>query len=103
MAADRDLPKFKPPHPGEYLRLDILPALNMTITDLAEHLKISRASLSELVNERRSVSVEMAQRLGQAFGNGTRFWMTLQMQYDIWEVERDSDIVVKRVKPNKAA
>ncbi|MBY0224331.1 MAG: HigA family addiction module antidote protein [Hyphomicrobium sp.] len=103
MAADRDLPKFKPPHPGEYLRLDILPALNMTITDLAEHLKVSRASLSELVNERRSVSVEMAQRLGQAFGNGTRFWMMLQMQYDIWEAERDSEIFVKRVKPTKAA
>jgi addiction module HigA family antidote len=103
MAADRDLPKFKPPHPGEYLRLDILPALNMTITDLAKHLKVSRASLSELVNERRSVSIEMAQRLGQAFGNGTRFWMTLQMQYDIWEAERDSDIFVKRVKPPKAA
>jgi plasmid maintenance system antidote protein VapI len=45
----------------------------------------------------------MAQRLGQAFGNGTRFWMTLQMQYDIWEAERDSDIFVKRVKPPKAA
>ena len=78
MAAERGLPKFKPPHPGAYLRLDILPALGMTITELAEHLQISRASLSELVNERRSVSVEMAQRLGQAFGNGTRFWMTLQ-------------------------
>ena len=73
MGANRDMPKFKPPHPGEYLREDILPALDMTITDLANHLGVSRPTLSDLVNEKRAVSVEMAQRLGQAFRNGTRF------------------------------
>jgi antitoxin HigA-1 len=103
MAADRDLPRFKPPHPGEYLKEDILPALGMTITDLADHLGVSRASLSELVNGNRSVSLEMAQRLGQAFKNGTRFWMTLQMQRDIWLAEQDSNIVVKPVKRSSRA
>jgi antitoxin HigA-1 len=103
MAADRDLPGFEPPHPGEYLKEDLLPALGMTITDLAEHLGVSRASLSELVNGNRSVSLEMAQRLGQAFKNGTRFWMTLQMQRDIWLAEQDSDIVVKPVKRSPRA
>ena len=103
MGANRDMPKFKPPHPGEYLREDILPALDMTITDLANHLGVSRPTLSDLVNEKRAVSVEMAQRLGQAFRNGTRFWMTLQMQLDIWEAEREGDIIVKPVAKNKAA
>jgi len=103
MGADRDLPRFKPPHPGEYLRLDIIPELGVTITELAEHLHVSRASLSELVNEKRSVSLEMAQRLGQAFGNGTRFWMTLQLQRDIWEAEQDHGIKIKPFPKNKAA
>ena len=103
MAADKDLPRFEPPHPGEYLKEDILPALGMTITDLADHLGVSRASLSELVNGNRSVSLEMAQRLGQAFKNGTRFWMTLQMQRDIWLAEQDSKIVVKPVKRSSRA
>ena len=65
--------KLEPPHPGEFIREDILPDLNMTIKNLAEHLGVSRVALSEVINERRAVSIEMAQRLGKAFGNGTRF------------------------------
>ncbi|MDO9382300.1 MAG: HigA family addiction module antitoxin [Hyphomicrobiaceae bacterium] len=105
MAADRNLPGFEPPHPGDYLREDILPALDMTITQLAEHLGVSRASLSELVNANRSVSLEMAQRLGQAFRNGTRFWMALQMQRDIWLAEQNSRVSVKPIvrKSSRAA
>jgi addiction module HigA family antidote len=95
---DNELPAFEPPHPGEYLRKDILPALGMTITDLADHLGVTRASLSELVNCRRDLSLEMAQRLGQAFRNGTRFWWALQAQRDIWFAERNKKIRVKPVK-----
>jgi antitoxin HigA-1 len=98
MADDEGLPGFEPPHPGEYIRKDILPALNMTITDLAKHLGVTRASLSELVNCNRDLSLEMAQRLGQAFRNGTRFWMALQMQRDIWLAERESKISVDPIK-----
>ncbi len=105
MSAERELPRFRPPHPGEYIRDDILPSLEMTITDLAEHLGVSRASLSELVNGNRSLSIEMAQRLGQAFGNGTRFWVQLQMQRDIWDAEKNSGIKIKllRQRSGKAA
>lgn len=95
MARDRDGPGFEPPHPGEYLKEDVLPALNMTITDLARHLGVSRASLSEFVNGNRDLSLEMAQRLGQAFRNGTRYWMSLQMQRDIWIAEREAKISVR--------
>jgi addiction module HigA family antidote len=100
MTAERELPRFRPPHPGEYLREDILPALNMTVTDLAAHLGVSRASLSELINGKRSLSIEMAQRLGKALGNGTRFWVMLQMQRDIWDAEKEADV---KVKPLRAA
>jgi len=69
---------FPPPHPGEVLREDVLPALGMQVKELADHLGVSRQSLSYLLHEKRAVSVEMAQRLGQAFQNGARFWLALR-------------------------
>jgi addiction module HigA family antidote len=88
--------KVKPPHPGEHIREEILPTLGrMTITEVAERLGVSRVALSELINERRSVSLEMAQRLGKAFGGGARFWLALQMQRDAW----DADHIKVTVKP----
>jgi addiction module HigA family antidote len=88
---------IKPPHPGEYIREDILPALNMSVTDFADHLDISRNSASRLVNGKAAVSTEMAIRLGQAFKNGARFWLALQMQFDIWETENDKRISVRPI------
>jgi addiction module HigA family antidote len=89
MGVDQDELGFPPPHPGAYLREDILPALNMTLTELADHLKVSRPTLSDLVHEKKSVSLEMAQRLGKAFGNGARFWLALQLHYDLWHAEKN--------------
>jgi addiction module HigA family antidote len=94
MGNDDDRLPFPPPHPGDLLREDILPALNMSIKDLATHLGVTRQSLSPLVHGRRAVSVEMAQRLGKAFGNGARFWLALQMQYEIWHAEQDRPVDV---------
>ena len=80
---------FRPPHPGEVLKQDILPGLRMTVGQLAEHLGVTRATLSDLLNERKDVSHTMAIRLGKAFRNGTRFWLALQMQYDLWKLEQE--------------
>jgi antitoxin HigA-1 len=96
MAADHDELGFPPAHPGAYLRETILPALGMTITELADHLKVARPTLSDLVHEKKSVSLEMAHKLGRAFGNGARFWMTLQLQYDLWQSDKT---VAKGIRP----
>ena len=80
---------FRPPHPGEVLKQDILPTLGMTVGQLADHLNVTRATLSDLLNERKDVSHTMAIRLGKAFRNGTRFWLALQMQYDLWKLEQE--------------
>lgn len=85
---------FRPPHPGEYLREDILPQLGIGVSQLAEHLGVSRQAASRLVNEKAAVSMDMAVRLGQAFKNGARFWLALQMQYDLWETEHKGHIKV---------
>ena len=89
---------FRPPHPGEVLKQDILPGLNMTVGQLAEHLGVTRATLSDLLNERKDVSHTMAIRLGKAFRNGTRFWLALQMQYDLWKLEQE-EIYQVNVEP----
>ena len=88
MAHEAERIGFPPPHPGEYLREDILPALGMTVTELAQRLNVSRPTLSELVNCKRGVSTQMAIRLGQAFETGARFWVALQGQYDVWHEEQ---------------
>ena len=80
---------FRPPHPGEVLKQDILPDLHMTVAQLAAHLGVTRATLSDLLNERKDVSHTMAIRLGKAFRNGTRFWLALQLQYDLWKLEQE--------------
>jgi len=95
---DDELPAFEPPHPGEYIRNDVLPALDMTITQLADHLGVTRATLSALVNCKSDLSHEMAQRLGMAIRNGTRFWFTLQMQRDLWLAEKQKKIHVRPLK-----
>jgi addiction module HigA family antidote len=98
MANESEEMTMQPSHPGELIRETILPALQMTIKDVAAHLGVSRAALSDLVHEKRSVSLDMAQRLGKAFGNGARFWLAMQMQYDLWNAERESKISVKPLK-----
>jgi addiction module HigA family antidote len=106
MATEVDEMTMEPSHPGELLRETVLPALGMTVKDVAAHLGVSRAALSELVNEKRSVSLDMARRLGQAFGNGARFWLALQMQYDLWHAEHSAkagSITVKPLRARKAA
>lgn len=100
MGDRKNAPAFRPPHPGEYLREDILPALNMSVTDLAKHLGVSRNSASRIVHEKASISLDMAVRLGQAFQNGARFWLALQMQHDLWETERRSEIHVAPIEHN---
>jgi addiction module HigA family antidote len=90
-----------PSHPGELVR-DICgkDGLNVTITQAAEALGVNRTTLSRLINGKANVSAEMAMRLSKAFGSTTGFWLRLQLNYDIAQIEkRSSSIKVKRVAP----
>ena len=78
---------MKPVHPGAILREDILKELNLSITQAAKGLDISRKQLSEVINESAAISAEMAVRLQMAFGIEAEFWLDLQRKYDIWKVE----------------
>lgn len=87
---------FAPAHPGEYLREDVLPELanaGISKAQFAQHLGISRTTLYAILRGEQPVGVNLACRLGRALGNGARFWLTLQMQYDLWQHKEDASDV----------
>ena len=81
--------KRKPTHPGELLRLDVLPALGMTQTELARRLGVSRLSISELLLGKRALSADMAIRIGRFTNTTPESWLRMQEAVDLWELERD--------------
>jgi addiction module HigA family antidote len=100
MAYERREPKRPPTHPGYVVGME-LEELGLTITEAARRLHVSRRSLSELVNERRAMSPEMALKLGRFFGNGTEIWMNMQTRFDLWGVENDQEALrdAEKVEP----
>ena len=89
--AKRD-PKRCPPHPGELLRDEILPAIRMNKSDLAKALGISRQHLYDILNEKKPVSPDIAARFGKAFGDGAGIWLRMQAAFDAWHAERSVDV-----------
>ena len=72
--------------------------LGLTITDAAAALGVTRNTLSELVNERRGISPEMAVRLSKVFGGAADGWLVQQAQYDLAHV-RAGRMKLKRLQP----
>ena len=86
-----------PPHPGGILKRQCLEPLGLTVTRAAQGLGVTRQALSELINERAGVSVEMAIRLAKAFGSTPETWLGMQMAYDLWQAkDRAQDISVEQ-------
>ena len=77
-----------PPHPGGIVKRECLEPLGLSVTTAAKGLGVSRQALSELVNEKSAVSVEMAIRLSKAFGSSPETWLGLQTAYDLWQARQ---------------
>lgn len=82
-------PKRKPTHPGAVLREDVLPALEMSQTELAKRLGVSRLSVSELLLEKRALSADMAVRIARLTNTTPESWLRMQEACELWELERD--------------
>ena len=95
------LAKRRPTHPGAILREDVLPALNITQTELAKRLGVSRLTVSELLHEKRALSPDMALRLSKLLSTSPESWLKMQQTLDIWELERQGDY--EKIKALKAA
>jgi len=72
-----------PVHPGAIVREDCLRPLGLSVTEGAKRLGVGRQTLSNLVNEKASVSIEMAYRLSKAFGSTPETWIGMQMAFDL--------------------
>ena len=91
------MPMHNPCHPGEIVKYECLEPLGLSVTRAAEGLGITRQALSDLINEKSGVSVDMAIRLSKAFGSTPETWLGMQMAYDLWKArERADSIQVER-------
>lgn len=100
MAFKRGEMKRPPTHPGYVVGME-LEELGLSVTEAARRLRVSRQTLSQLVNEKRGVSPEMALRLGRFFGNGPDLWLNMQTRFDRWHAEHDAETrrEVARIEP----
>ncbi len=89
----------EPVHPGAIVREDCLKPLELSVTEGARKLGVGRQTLSNLVNEKASVSIEMAYRLSKAFGSTAETWLGMQLAFDLAK-SRDLErkIKIKRIK-----
>lgn len=87
-----------PPHPGEVLK-EYLPE-NLSITDAANHLKVTRVALSRILNAHAGISAEMDLRLSDALGTSPGLWSRMQVQYDIWHAKQNYK---QRIEPFEKA
>jgi addiction module HigA family antidote len=83
------MPMKNPPHPGGFVFRQCIEPSGLTITDAATAPGVTRTTLSELVNERRGISPEMAVRLSKVFGGSAESWLLQQAQYDPAHVRAD--------------
>jgi addiction module HigA family antidote len=74
-----------PPHPGDIVRRQCLDTLDLSVTEAAKGLGVTRQALSDLVNGKAGISVDMAIRLSKAFGSSPETWLGLQLAYDLWQ------------------
>jgi addiction module HigA family antidote len=94
---DGEVRMYNPPHPGEVLRELYLDPLGLSVTDTAQAIGVSRTALSQIVNGRARLSVEMAARLAQAFRTTIELWLRMQLAHDVWQAGRKKPRV--RVRP----
>jgi antitoxin HigA-1 len=95
--------KRRPTHPGEILREDVLPGTGLTQGDFAALLGVSRRTVSEILHERRPVTVDVAHRLARVLGTSPDVWLGLQQDVDLWDALQANKQEYERIKPLKAA
>lgn len=80
--------KLKPIHPGEILLEEFINPMNITLENLAENINVPVIIINEIVSEKTSITTEIGLRLSKYFGLSERFWLNLQLKYDL-EVTKD--------------
>ena len=87
-----------PPHPGELLRDEVIEALNLSVTETANRLAMSRVALSRVLNGKAGISPELALRLEQTGASTAQAWLAMQANYDLWQARQHEQPVVRRLQ-----
>ncbi|MEO0803585.1 MAG: HigA family addiction module antitoxin [Cyanobacteria bacterium J06642_2] len=90
--------RMRPVHPGEILREDFLVPLGMSANALALALNVPATRIHAIVNERRSITADTAERLARYFGGDAASWLSLQATYDLKTLPT-RDEILKRIEP----
>ncbi|NBF03176.1 HigA family addiction module antidote protein [Pseudomonas sp. Fl5BN2] len=91
------MPIHNPPHPGDTLRLDVLPELGISVTELARHIGYARPHLSKVLNGHAPIRAELAVRLERAGIGKAKVWLAVQADYDIWHTEQELQPVIEPI------
>ena len=86
-------------HPGELLREEIIEPNNLSVTEVAVMLGVTRSALSNVVNEKAAISPMMALRIAKVFGGNAELWIRMQASYDLREAEKNAKTLY--LKPYK--
>lgn len=98
------MPMQNPPHPGQFIRDEIIEANDLTVTAAASLLDVGRSALSNLLNAHADLSPEMALRIEKAFGIRMDTLMAMQTAYDVAQMRRRAgEIRVRAFVPATAA
>lgn len=94
------MPMKTPPHPGHLIRAQIIEALGLSVSKAAEILRVRRATLSDLLAGKASLSPEMALRIEKAFGPHMDHLLRMQLAYDVAKTRQQArTIAVERYVP----
>jgi len=83
---------YNPPHPGEILREEFLKPLNLTVTDFAKKIGVSRKVMSDILNEKAGISPAMSVKLAKALNTSPGLWFNMQNGYDLWHAMQKTDV-----------
>ena len=102
MSNDESVSKIgmQPPHPGDFIKTEILDALHLSVARAADILGVRRATLSDLIHGKASLSPEMALRIEKAFDVSMDMLLRMQAWYDSYTMrQRADDIQVQHYEP----
>ncbi len=86
-----------PPHPGSVLKGLYMDALQLSVSDAAKALGVTRQNLSGIINGHTRISPKMALRLGKAFKTDPEMWLNMQKNYDLWHAEQSAGEMLDKV------
>lgn len=88
-----------PTHPGAVLREDILPAMGLSVTELARRLHVSRQSLHRILAEEQPVTAATALKLARLLDTSPEVWLNMQRNRDLWEQRRKLAAELESIEP----